>query len=146
MMVSPITRAAFAYGAIIPSTPRKKGKKGARQSPRVQDSQATSKINVSAPASGALQEPTEEVYNFHTIAQVNGRTLQNVLIDGGSVVNLIPDRVARELRLIYRQNNDLQIRTATGDIWPIHYYTLFEVTIAGVTAQVRAYIIAKSTT
>ena len=144
MMVSPITRAAFAYGAIIPSAPKKKGKRGVRQATRVQDSQLATKINVSV--TGALQEPTEEVYNFHTVAQVNGRTLQNVLIDGGSVVNLIPDRVARELKLTYRQNNDLQIRTATGDIWPIHYYTLFEVTIAGVTAQVRAYIIAKSTT
>ena len=147
MTVSLINRAAFAYGAIIPATPKKKeqkGKKGVRMTTRVQDSQAATKIYSSA--AGALPEPTEEVHNFHTIGQVNGRTLQNVLIDRGSIVNLIPDRVARELRLVYRQNNDLQIRTATGDIWPIHYYTMFEVTIAGVTAQVRAYIISKSTT
>ena len=144
MTVSPITRAAFAYGVIIPAAPKKKGKKGVRLTARVQDSQAATRVSISAPE--ALPEPTEEIHNFHTSGQVNGRTLQDVLIDGGSVVNLIPDRVARELRVIYRQNSDLQIRMATGDIWPIHYYALFEVTIAGVTAQVRAYIIAKSTT
>ena len=99
-----------------------------------------------------IAEPTEEVVNFHTEGkiEVKGRErhLHRILIDGGSVVNLIPDVVARELGLTFCQSKDrmLTIRTATGNTLQIRYYARFDVNIAGVIANVRAYIIPRMTT
>ena len=99
-----------------------------------------------------IAEPREEVVNFHTEGKVEvkgkEKHLHRVLIDGGSVVNLIPDVVARELGLTFCQSKDrmLTIRTATGTTLQIRYYARFDVNIAGVTANIRAYIIPRMTT
>ena len=68
-----------------------------------------------------------------------------MLIDGGSVVNLITDGVARMIGAVYCQNTDLRIRTATGDIVPINYYVKIDVNIAGVVAHIHIYIIPMTT-
>lgn len=60
-------------------------------------------------------------------------------------MNIIADSVARQYRLHRSQNNDLQIRIATGTVVPISYYTQFNLTIAGVTANIRAYILPMRT-
>ena len=48
-------------------------------------------------------------------------------------------------RISISQNNDLQIRIATGTVVPTSYYTQFNLTIAGVTANIRAYILPMRT-
>ena len=64
-----------------------------------------------------------------------------ILIDGGAVVNLMPEVIARKLNLKLFENNDIMIRTATNEIRAIRYCTNFDITIAGVTAYIRMYII-----
>ena len=88
--------------------------------------------------------------NFYTEGIVHSKTestpLRQILVDGGSVVNLIPNVVARQCGLPFCQNDDLQIRTATGATLDIHYYTKFDINVAGCTANIRAYIIPMATT
>lgn len=98
-----------------------------------------------------IAETTDEIVNFHTEGTIqvkeNTKLLHRILIDWGSVVNLMPDGVARELVLTYWQNDRLlQIRTTTGDVIQIKYYVQFDLTVAGVTARVRAYVISMTTT
>ena len=99
-----------------------------------------------------IAEPTDEIVNFHTEGKIrvkgSDKRIRRILIDGGSVVNLMLDGVARELGLTYIENDGrrLQIRTASGDLVPIRYHVRFDLNVAGVTANVRAYIISMVTT
>ena len=70
-----------------------------------------------------IAEHREEIVNFHTngVIKGSGKVLHKILVDGGSVVNLIPDFVARELGL-KRCNGRARIRTATGDTFGINFY------------------------
>ena len=95
---------------------------------------------------GVLQEPDVRIFNFHTMGEVwpwgQNRSkiafrVGNILIDGGAVVNLMPEVTARKLNLKLFENNDIMIHTATNEIRAIRYCTNFDITIAGVTAQDR---------
>lgn len=83
---------------------------------------------------------------LHTkrIVEVKGKEkhLHRILLNGESVVNLIPNMIATELGLTFCQSKDrmLTICTATGTTLQIRYYARFDITIAGVTANIRAYI------
>ena len=57
------------------------------------------------------------------------------------MVNLIPHGVAARLDLHLKRNDDLKIRTATGEVVPINYYATFDMRIAGVLANIRAYVV-----
>lgn len=63
-----------------------------------------------------------------------------ILIDGGAVVNLMPERTARYLGLHMVENDDILIRTATNEVRSVQYCTWFDVEIAGVITNVRAYV------
>ena len=96
-----------------------------------------------------IPEPLGEVHNFHTdgavIVRKSGtvkvRNIFKIMLDGGAVVNLIPHGVAARLDLHLMRNDDLKIRTATGEVVPISYYVIFDVRIAGVMATIRAYVV-----
>ena len=96
-----------------------------------------------------IPEPTGEVHNFHTdgtvILRKSGtlkiKNIFKIMLDGGAVVNLIPHGVAARLDLHLMRNDDLKIRTATGEVVPISYYETFNVRIAGVMATVRTYVV-----
>ncbi|KAF8443404.1 hypothetical protein BGX38DRAFT_1272048 [Terfezia claveryi] len=98
---------------------------------------------------GVLQEPTCHIMNFHIIGEIWGKGYRNgrayevgqVLIDGGAVVNLMPEGVANRLGLELRANDDIVIRTATDETRPIHQCINFDLDIAGVVAYIRAYVI-----
>lgn len=96
---------------------------------------------------GVLPEPTIRVFNFHTNGAVwsvwgqgTGYRIGKILIDGGAVVNLMPEKVARKLGLTLQENDDIVIRTATNEIRSIRYCTFFDIDIAGVVAHIRAYV------
>ena len=134
--VSPSVRAGIAYGMTVPRPQRKKGKSTPVEPVTIDE------------AGMVISEPQGEMVNFYTEGMVNGdkEALSKILVDGGSVVNLIPDRIARQYRLKRSQNTNLQIRTATGSIVPIAYCVQFDLTIAGVTANIKAYILSLPTT
>ena len=96
-----------------------------------------------------IPEPTGEVHNFYTdgavILRKSGtlkvKNIFKIMLDGGAVVNLIPHGVAARLDLHLMRNDDLKIRTATGEVVLISYYVTFDVRIAGVMAMVWAYVV-----
>ena len=96
----------------------------------------------------ALPEPIIRFFNFHTFGDVvrpqgSPEKLDKILIDGGAVVNLMPEVIARRLGLLLIENNDIRvlIRTATNEIRPIQYCTQFCIRIAGVTTNITAHVL-----
>jgi len=85
-------------------------------------------VNLGFHYGDAISEPTGLIINFHTTGlirnQVNGiiRVFKvlRILIDGGAVVNLIPESIAQRLGLLCEANDDILIRTATNEIRQIH--------------------------
>ena len=99
---------------------------------------------------GILQEPNVRIFNFHTIGEVwplaqrrseTAYRIGKILIDGGAVVNLMPEVTARKLNLKLLENDDIMIRTATNEIRAVRYCANFDIVIAGVTAHIRVYVI-----
>ena len=99
---------------------------------------------------GVLQEPDIRIFNFHTMGEIwplgqhrseTACHIGKILIDGGAVVNLMPEITARKLNLKLFKNDDIMIRTVTNEIRAIQYCTNFDITIAGVTAHIRVYVI-----
>ena len=97
---------------------------------------------------GVLQEPGIRIFNFHTNGEVwplgkgkeAGYRIGKILLDGGAVVNLMPEKTARRLGLRLEENDDIVIRTATNEVRSIRFCTHFDITIAGVTAHIHAYV------
>lgn len=100
----------------------------------------------------AIPEPLGPITNFYTMGtvvnQVDGilRIFQipKVLVDGGDVVNFIPDSVVTRLGLPCEENDDVVIRTATNELYPVVKRTQFNINIAGVLASIKAYVINHS--
>ena len=69
------------------------------------------------------------------------KPLDKILIDGGAVVNLMPEGVTRKLGLILMENSHIFIRTATNEIRCVRYCTNFEVCITGVTATITVHVL-----
>lgn len=105
---------------------------------------------------GVLPEPKVRFFNFHTMGdvvlydtrygkelgrEVKRSPLDKILIDGGAVVNLMPEEVARRLKLTLTENSDILIRTATNEIRCVKYCTKFDVCIAGVTATITVHVL-----
>ena len=79
---------------------------------------------------GVLMEPSVRIINFYATgdALICGARYRvpKILIDGGAVVNLMPESAARRLGLELMENSDIMIRTATNEIRPVKYYTRFK--------------------
>ena len=94
---------------------------------------------------GVLPEPNIRFLNFHTVGNVLTGGLKHrvdkVLIDGGAVVNLMPEKVARQLNLPLVENSDILIRTATNEIRAVQYCTRFNIDIAGVIAEITVHVL-----
>ena len=100
---------------------------------------------------GVLPEPKIKFFNFHTDGEIitypsQGRErkkcyLDKILIDGGAVVNSMPEEVAKKLGLSLTDNNDILIRTATNEVRSVKYCTTCDVCIAGVTATITVYVL-----
>ena len=56
-------------------------------------------------------------------------------------MNLMPEEVARKLKLPLTDNSDILIRTATNEIRCVKYCTRFNVQIAGVTASITVHVL-----
>ena len=97
---------------------------------------------------GVLQEPGIRIVNFHTNGEVwplgkgreTGYRIGKILLDGGAVVNWMPEKTARRLSLRLEENDDIVIRTATNEVRSIRFCTDFDISIAGVTAHIHAYV------
>ena len=98
----------------------------------------------------ALPEGLSPVINFYTFGSVCDanssdsdriHSLGKILIDGGSVMNIMPLYLAQKFRLNLTPTTGLAIRTATAQITRIDWQCSLDITIAGVTATATVYCI-----
>lgn len=100
----------------------------------------------------AVPEPVGPITNFYTTGIITNQSQGNlrafripkVLIDGGAVVNLMPESVVARLGLPCEPNDDIVIRTATNELHPVLRRTHFNIAVGGVLASIRAYVIDQS--
>ena len=100
----------------------------------------------------ALPEGLSPVVNFHTygtirsagdISEDGTHSLGKILIDGGSVMSVMPLYPAKRLKLNLVLTTGLEIRTATTHVTRIYWQCLLDITIGGVMATVTVYCITK---
>jgi hypothetical protein len=97
----------------------------------------------------ALAEDPAVVTNFYTTGKINQVSRQEVtvysigkiLVDSGSVLNLMPEYLARYLNLRLSPTKSLMMRTAAAEVSIIQWYVDLDIEIAGVTATSRVYCI-----
>jgi len=96
----------------------------------------------------AAPETSTKITNFYTMAKVNQHgpesnlkvfQVSKILIDGGSVLNIIPLHLARQMGLKLIDQNEVVMRTATSTYYSINYYIMMDISIAGVSATIRCY-------
>ncbi|KAL8801351.1 MAG: hypothetical protein Q9182_004518 [Xanthomendoza sp. 2 TL-2023] len=71
--------------------------------------------------------------------------LKMILVDGGSSLNLIPERMLKRLALTLVVDDSIIIKTADGRFNPLPGYTMIKLIIAGVPGIVQASIVPGNT-
>lgn len=97
----------------------------------------------------AIPEPAGIIINFYTVGFIRKQSMGDVrlfrvpriLIDGGAVVNMMPEAIADKLGLPTEFDDDCVIRTATNEIKRITKCAKFHIEIAGVLAAVKVYLV-----
>jgi len=92
----------------------------------------------------ALAESVGSIVNFYTTARVTeaggnhpAGILKRVLVDGGSVLNMMSLSLGRWMDLILRPQTNVVMKTAASTFHEIKYYMNHDVTVSGVTASIR---------
>jgi len=96
----------------------------------------------------AAPETPTKITNFYTVAKVNQHgpesnpkvfQVSKVLINRGSVLNMIPLHLARQMGLKLIDQNEVLMRTAASTYHAINHYVMMDISIAGVSATIRCY-------
>jgi len=84
-----------------------------------------------------------DISNFYTqgiITTTAGKySIRRILVDAGSVVNLMPIKVLKAVGATLNKTSGMVIRTATNALARIAYYADLRVTVAGVPCDLRVY-------
>jgi len=142
-LLAPSTRQEVSYGLVQERAPRKK--KSKEQENVVSLVEPISSKGQSGKTGHALPEAVGRIVNFYTTAQVmqsegqHSCTLKRALVDGGSVLNMMPLSLARRMDLTLKPQSEVVMKTAASTFHEIKYYVDLEVTVAGVTASIRCY-------
>lgn len=92
--------------------------------------------------------------NFYTVASLKPRKsstadhwdVKKVLIDVGSTLNLISQRVASQIGCHLRKDTSMTMIIANGARVPLPGYTVMEITVAGVARVVQFFVVPGKTT
>jgi hypothetical protein len=142
-LLAPSTRQEVSYGLVQERAPRKK--KSKEQENVVSLAEPISSQGRSGKPGHALPEAIGRIVNFYTTAQViqaegqHSCTLKRVLVDGGSVLNMMPLSLAKKMNLTLKPQTEVVMKTAASTFHEIMYYVDLEGTVAGVTASIRCY-------
>jgi len=141
-MLAPSTWQEVSYGLLQEQPPRKRKAK----------EKLVSKTEPVFPAdrSGTVGKPWPEsvggIVNFYTTAQVtevggndHAGILKCVLVDRGSVLNMMPLSLARRMDLVLHPQTDVVMKTAASTFNEIKYYVNLDVTVSGVTTSIQCY-------
>jgi hypothetical protein len=137
--IAPATRQEVSYGLVQERPPRKKKEKAAALVEPVSRPQESGLGHAGPEIAG-------RIVNFYTTARVTQSggnhpvcTLKRVLIDGGSVLNMMPLALAEKMHLDLKPQTEVVMRTAASTFHEIKYYVNLDITVAGVTATIRCY-------
>ena len=146
-LLAPSTRQEVSYGLVQERPPRKRETK----EKLVSSVEPVSSADRSQRVGCALPESGGRIVNFYTTARVTqpgGRlppcTLKRVLVDGGSVLNMMPLSLARRMALTLVPQKEIVMKTAASTFHEIKYYVNLTVTVAGVTATIRCYCLPET--
>jgi len=136
-LLAPSTRQDVSYGLVEERAPSKK--KGKSKVVSFAES-------ISGPSGKALPEAIGRIVNFYMTANVmqSGRgyplaTLKRVLVDEGSVLNMMPLSLARKMGFTLQPQTKVVMRTAASTYHEIEYYVNLDITVAGIIASIRCY-------
>jgi hypothetical protein len=134
-----------------------KGKQRARKSVSfVEEAIDCHQVEVARPTAmgigRALPEDSSAVSNFYTVGCINvvpcqtGQditvySIAKILVDSGSVLNLMPEYFARHLGFHLSPTKSLMMRTAAAEVSVIQWYVDVDIEIAGVISTSRVYCV-----
>ena len=111
---------------------------------------ANLQANMMSLKSKLQEDRASEVTNFYTEGKLSqglrSWPITDILIDGGSVVNIMPEYIARACNLITLPTSNCTLQTATSAVAHITEYTDVELEIAGVICETRIYIMPNNQT
>lgn len=137
--LAPLARREVAKGLVQERIPRASKGKEPEQTHSVDESLAVETVKRRARADAG------PVLNFYTHGniKVGGKghySIKRILVDAGSVVNLMPEAVANAMGLTRIESRGISVKTADGSIAPINSAVVIDLEIAGVTASVPCYL------
>ena len=71
---------------------------------------------------------------------IRDKRQDEVLVDGGAMVDLISDGVVDELGLTRYPCNDLGIRMADDTVAPLPWHVWLDINVAGILARIKAFV------
>jgi len=148
-LLAPSTRQEVSYGLVQERPPRKE--KGRAKEKLVTSVEPVLSSDRSRKVGCALPELGDRIVNFYTTARVTQPggglppcTLKRVLVDGGSVLNMMPLSLARRMALTLVPQKEIVMKTAASTFHEIKYYVNLTVTVAGVTATIHCYCLPET--
>lgn len=131
--IAPSMRRDVARGLVQERAPRKKAEK-----PSNPENNQVETIR------RAFSETRSNIANFYTFGKIKRPQghyeVKKILIDGGSVVNLIPEYIVNQTGLEKKRGPGLWIKIANGGTTAMDSYVDMELEIAGVVAPIRCYV------
>ena len=88
----------------------------------------------------------DEVACLYISAWIGNQQIEDVLVDGGAMLDLMSQGVAERLRLEKHVVRGLGMRLADDSLVRLDYYVWADVVVAGVVARIKAYIVPVSVT
>jgi len=141
-MLATSNQQEVSYGLVQKRPPRK----GKAKEKLVSLSEPVLPPDRSRKVGKALSESLGRIVNFYMTAQVTeaggnhpAGILKRVLVDGGSVLNMMPLSLAQQMDLILRPQMDVVMKTAASTFHEIIYYMNPNVAVSGVTVSIRCY-------
>jgi len=141
-MLAPSTRQEVSYGLVQEWPPRK----GKAKKKLVSLTQPVFPADRSGTVGKPLPEFVGRIVNFYTTARITeaggshpAGILKRVLVDGGSVLNMMPLSLAHWMDLVLCPQTDVVMKTAAFTFHEIKYYVNLDVTVSGVTASIQCY-------
>ena len=93
-----------------------------------------------APAITTLAQDDRDVDCLYITVFIEDAPVDLTLVDGGAMIELISDRVVKNLGLKSFPCNDLAMRLANDDIVRLPSYVWINVNVAGVLARIKAFV------
>ena len=87
-----------------------------------------------------------EVHCLYIDAWIGDQLINDVLVDGGAMLDLISQKVVRKLRLEKHLVKGLGMRLADDSLVRLDHYVWADVVVAGVIARIKAYVVPVSVT